>query len=268
MNRISINTENDEYQIIESLKLNRAKRAKAHEVFIEGIESIKQAIKANREITRIITARNAALSDWAKDVIAAQEKARNIEMPENLYQKLCDRQEASEMLVTAKIKLLKLNELLLPDKPFILLFDRPGDTGNLGSVIRSANAFNVDALFVLGHAADVYDPKTIRASLGSVFHTKIILVESFAELEAFIQNEKIRCGIKIYGTDTKGDMPLTEERLQRPVIVALGNEAKGISVALKNICDGIMGIPITGEVNSLNVASAASIFMWEVYKNS
>jgi TrmH family RNA methyltransferase len=268
MNRIIINTENDEYQIIESLKLNRAKRAKAHEIFIEGIESIKQALKANLEITRIITAQNIVLSDWAKGLIAGEGKARFIEMPGNLYQKLCDRQEPSEMLVTARIKLLKLNELQLPAKPFLLLFDRPGDTGNLGSVIRSANAFGADALLVLGHAIDVYDPKTIRASLGSVFHTKIALVESFAGLEAFIQSEKTRCGIKIYGTDTSGDISLKDAVLQRPVMVALGNEAKGISVALKSICDRIVGIPIAGQVNSLNVASAASIFMWEVHKNS
>jgi tRNA G18 (ribose-2'-O)-methylase SpoU len=101
-----------------------------------------------------------------------------------------------------------------------------------------------------------------------VFHTKIVLVESFAELEAFIQSEKARCRIWVFGTDTKGDITLTEEYLQRPLIIALGNEAKGISVALKDICDGIVGIPITGQVNSLNVASAASIFMWEVFKNS
>jgi TrmH family RNA methyltransferase len=263
-----INTENDEYQIIESLKLNRTKRAKAHEIFIEGIESIKQALKANLEISRIITVQNTTLSDWAKDVIVRQGKARIIEMSESLYQKLCDRQEPSEMLVTAKINMLKLSELQLPAKPFILLFDRPSDTGNLGSVMRSANAFNVDALLILGHAIDVYDPKTIRASLGSVFHTRIVLIESFAELEAFIQSEKARSGIKVFGTDTKGDITLMEEYLQRPVIIALGNEAKGISVALKNICDGIVGIPITGQVNSLNVASAASIFMWEIFKNS
>jgi TrmH family RNA methyltransferase len=88
------------------------------------------------------------------------------------------------------------------------------------------------------------------------------------ELEEFIKNEKARCGMKVIGTDSKGDVSLTDEKLKRPTLLALGNEAKGLSVALKSLCDGVVSIPLSGEVNSLNVASAASIFMWEIYRNS
>jgi TrmH family RNA methyltransferase len=268
MNNFFINTENDEYQIIESLKLNRAKRAKAGEVFIEGIEAIKQAAAARIELTRIVCSEKTTLSGWAGDLIAACPGAKIIKTTDALYKKLCDRQEPSEIIATAKINHLKLKDLVLSERPFIVLFDRPSDTGNLGSVIRSANSFGADALFILGHGADVYDPKTIRASLGSVFHTGVVQIESMNELEEFIKSEKARCGMKVIGTDSKGDLSLKNEQLQRPVLLALGNEAKGISVALKSLCDGIVSIPISGEVNSLNVASAAGIFMWEIYRNS
>jgi TrmH family RNA methyltransferase len=274
MKKILICAENGEYQIIESLKLNRTKRAKAREMFIEGTESIKQALRAEMEITRIITAEDAALSGWAKQVIVKKGNAGNdrsamvIEMAPALYNKLCDRQEPSEMLITARIAPVKLKDLKLPDKPFLLLFDRPGDTGNLGSVIRSANSFGVDAVFILGHSADVYDPKTIRASLGSVFHTPVAPVESMKELEEFIRKEKKRNGLRVLGTDSSGEVSLREERLGRPIMVVIGNESKGMSVALKGLCDAIAAIPLMGAVNSLNVASAASIFMWEVVRNS
>ncbi|MDR1566500.1 MAG: RNA methyltransferase [Treponema sp.] len=268
MKKILINSENAEYQIIESLKLNRAKRTKAHEVFIEGIEPIKQALKAGVEITRIITAKSAALSGWAKNVILSQGKgavqgAAIIEMAPWLYNKLCDRQEPSEMLVTVRISMLKLNDLQLPEEPFLLLLDRPADTGNLGSILRSANCFGVDAALILGHSADVYDPKTIRASLGSVFHTPVAQIESMKELEEFIRTEKKRNALRVLGTDSSGELSLRNERLRRPIMIVIGNEAKGMSVALKGLCDGIAAIPLTGAVNSLNVASAASIFMWE-----
>jgi TrmH family RNA methyltransferase len=271
MKKILISGENAEYQIIESLKLNRVKRAKAHEVFIEGIESIKQALKAGVEITRIITAQGAALSGWAKNVILSQrdraaQSAAIVEMAPLLYNKLCDRREPSEMLVTVKIGMLKLKDLQLPEEPFILLFDRPADTGNLGSVIRSANFFGTDAVLVLGHSVDVYDPKTIRASLGSVFHTPVAQIESMKELEEFISAEKKRNALRVLGTDSSGELSLRNERLRRPIMIVIGNEARGMSVALKGLCDGIAAIPLSGEVNSLNVASAASIFMWEVAK--
>jgi TrmH family RNA methyltransferase len=263
-----IRAENGEFQIIEALKLNRVKRAKTGEIFIEGIEAVKQAVSAKIMLTRIVYSEKTVLSDWARGLIAASSGAKIIQTTDALYRKLCDRPEPSEIIATAKMRCLKLGDLRLPEKPFIVLFDRPGDTGNLGSVIRSANAFAVDALLILGHGADVYDPKTIRASLGGVFHTRIVQVESMRELEGFVEAEKARCGMKIAGTDSKGALPLKNETLQRPVLLVLGNEAKGISVALKNICDGIVSIPLSGQVNSLNVAAAAGIFMWEIYRNS
>jgi TrmH family RNA methyltransferase len=263
-----ISAPNAEFQIIEALKNNRVKRAKTHEVFIEGIESIKQAIRANLEITRIIITNFETISDWARDVIKNSSGAKIIEMSPDLYNQLCDRNNPSEMLVTARVDLLALSDVKLPEKPFILLFDRPSDTGNLGSIIRSANAFNADALFIIGHGVDVYDPKVIRASLGGIFFTQIVMLQSLNEIEEFIRQEKTKNNMKVLGTDSNGDIPVMNGALRRPLMIVIGNEAKGISLALKGLCDGIISIPISGEVNSLNVASAGSIFMWEVYKNS
>ncbi|GHU56806.1 rRNA methyltransferase [Spirochaetia bacterium] len=263
-----ISVPNAEFQIIEALKTNRVKRAKTHEVFIEGIESIKQALRANLEITRIIIRKTEPISDWARDVIKNSGGTKIIEMSAELYNQLCDRNNPSEMLVTAKINALALSDVKLSEKPFILLFDRPSDTGNLGSIIRSANSFNADALFIIGHGVDVYESKVIRASLGGIFFTQIVMLQSLDELEAFIGQEKIKNGMKVLGTDSRGDIPLTGGALNRPLMIIIGNEAKGISLAIRGLCDGIINIPISGEVNSLNAASAGSIFMWEVYKSS
>jgi TrmH family RNA methyltransferase len=281
---ITISTENAEFQIVQSLKLNRTKRAGLGEIFIEGIESIKQALRAKLEITRIIITSAKNLSQWGQDIIRSNPAARVLELSRPLYEALCDRAEPSEMLVTAKQRPLTLGELgwvpsggaatpvvparpFLSANPFFLLFDRPSDTGNLGSVIRSFNSFGGDALFILGHGVDIYDPKVIRASLGSVFFTPIIPLQSNEELNSFIADQKTRNNLKVWGTDSTGTVSLTSAPLDRPLLLIIGNEAKGISVALKQLCDGIVSIPLLGEVNSLNVASAASIFMWEVFRH-
>ena len=75
-------------------------------------------------------------------------------------------------------------------------------------------------------------------------------------------------GLNIVGTDSTGETSLLEHPLTRPIAVILGNEAKGMSVALKNLCDQVVSIPVSGVVNSLNVACAGSIILWDVYKNS
>jgi TrmH family RNA methyltransferase len=266
MNIFSISAKNAEYQIIEALKLNRSKRNKLHEIFIEGTECIKQAISANIEITRIITGSVNSLSDWGKNVIRKYSDAKIIEMSNELYNNLSDKINPSELLVTAKVKRNKLEDLNTED-PFIVVFDRPGDYGNLGSVIRSANAFKADGVLITGHGVDAYETRVIRASMGSVFFTKVATVESMELLEEYIKTQKAKNNMEVIGTDSTGAVSIKDHKITRPVMVVIGNEAKGMSIKLKSLCDKIVKIPMEGEINSLNVSSAASIIMWEIYKN-
>jgi 23S rRNA (uridine2479-2'-O)-methyltransferase len=264
---LRISAENAEYQIIQALKLNRVKRSKAKEIFIEGIESIKQAVSAGLEITRIIAANIDGLSSWSKDLIRENKRAKIIEMSMDLYKNICDRDEPSEIVATAKLELIELGSLTLSDRPFVLVFDRPSDCGNFGSIIRSANSFQVDAIFVVGHAIDIYDPKVIRSSLGSIFHSKVVLIPSMQDFQTWVADQKKKNALSVVGTDSTGEVSLFDQKLAKPIAVILGNEAKGMSVALKEMCDYIVRIPISGAVNSLNVACAGTIFLWDVYRN-
>ncbi|GHV10642.1 putative TrmH family tRNA/rRNA methyltransferase [Spirochaetia bacterium] len=266
MKRLVINAENSEYQIIHSLKLNRIKRNKLHEIFIEGIECIKQAINSNAEITRIIIKDTEKLSNWGQDVIKKYKNAKIIEMSNELYNNLTEKINPSEMLITAKIKQNTINDIS-SENPFIILFDRPSDYGNLGSIIRSANAFNVDGIIIIGHGIDIYESKVIRASLGSIFFTKIVTMESMDKLLEYIKMQKKKNNIEVIGTDSTGTISLNEYKLARPIMLIIGNEAKGMSIKLKEVCDKIIKIPMDGNINSLNVSCAASIMMWEIYKN-
>jgi TrmH family RNA methyltransferase len=265
----AVTTENGEFQIIQALKLSRSKRAERGEIFIEGIQAVKMAVKAGLELTRIIFAGSGApeLSPWGRDLIRGHPGARVLAAAPPLYRKLCDRSEPLELLVTAEKKAADLGRLKLPPDPFILLFDRPSDAGNLGSTIRTLNAFGGDALFMLGRGVDPWDPKVIRASLGSVFFTPVVSLGSNRELEDFITEQKGRNGLRVWGTDSAGGVPLAGAALRRPLLLAVGNEAKGISAVLKQLCDGIIRIPLLGEVDSLNAACAASICMWELRRS-
>jgi TrmH family RNA methyltransferase len=267
MNRLFISVENTEYQIIKSIKLNRVKRNKLHEIFIEGIECIKQAINADIEITRIIIKNMTSLSEWGKNVIKQNNNAKIIEMSNILYNDLTDKINPSEMLITAKIK---QNEIcdINTENPFIIVFDRPSDYGNLGSIIRSANAFNVDGIFIIGHGIDIYESKVIRSSLGSIFFTKIVSIKSMEILLDYIRVQKEKNNMEIIGTDSSGIISVKDYKINKPVMVIIGNEAKGMSIKLKEICDKIIRIPMEGNINSLNVSCAASIIIWEIYKNT
>jgi len=224
----------------------------------------KQAISANIEITRIIIKNMAGLSEWGKNIVKQNNNVKIIEMSNILFNELADKMDPSEMLITAKVKQNEINDIN-NENPFIILFDRPSDYGNLGSIIRSANAFNVDGIFIIGHGIDIYASKVIRSSLGSIFFTKIVTIKSMEVLKNYISIQKERNNMEIIGTDSDGNVSIKDCKINRPVMVIIGNEAKGMSIRLKEICDKIIKIPMEGNINSLNVSCAVSIIMWEIY---
>ncbi|TGL66486.1 TrmH family RNA methyltransferase [Leptospira jelokensis] len=264
---------NAEFQIISALRTNRTKRSKEKEVFVEGTEAIKQLIAARWEVTRILYRDYLSLSSWAKAVLESFPHAKQFEVKEDLFLELSEKENPSELLITANIK--KQNVYDLSDfetkiqtkkNSLYLLFDRPSDLGNFGSILRSADAFHVDFIFLIGHSIDVYDPKVIRSSLGALFHTKLVFVNEIVSLVSFIDTEKQRNGLTVIGSDSSGRVELQETNIQCPILLILGNERKGMSVNLQSLCDLIVRIPMKGVVNSLNVASAASVFLWELTK--
>lgn len=263
---LKISRNNSEYQVISALKENRTKRSKCREVFIEGIESIKQAVSAQIPVTRIIYQNYNTLSDWSKKLINKCPDAKKIELSSDLYNELCDKQNPSEIVMIANFTIEKLSNQKLPDKPFILILDRPGDKGNLGSIIRTANAMGIDMVIIIGHAVDTLDPKVIRASLGAVFFTKIVHAGSHNNFELWLKKVKEKTGLLLIGTDSDGEIELNNFSTYSDVAVLLGNESRGMSQKLKSLCDFIIRIPVTGNVNSLNVACAGSILLW-YFKN-
>lgn len=260
---INLTKQNDLYQVILALKSNRKKRNELGEVFVEGIESIKQAIASDRVVLeRVLFADYRQLSDWGKALVDSGRFREAIAMTRELYEGLSDRDEPSELMITARVRRDAIEDTRLTDRSIVVIFDRPSDCGNLGSLIRSANAFGVDLVVTHGHCVDAFDPKTIRSSLGAVFHTPIVHVDSFPALAAWIARERAERGLVLAGTDSTGAVPLGEASLSTPLAIALGNEAKGMSVNLKGLVDRVVSIPMVGKVNSLNVACAGSILLW------
>ncbi len=138
------------------------------------------------------------------------------------------------------------------------------DPGNLGSVIRSAVAFGVDRIVLTRDAADVYNPKTVRSAMGSLFKVKMSTVSS---LENFVQFLKSK-GRRVFTAElTENAKPLSEISLGRTDTVIIGNEGHGIPSEISALATSSVYIPISAKTESLNASVAAAIFMWEQAKN-
>lgn len=263
-----IYSENSEFQLIEVLKRNREKRNKLKEFFIEGVKSINYAIENNWHINSFIYSNEKPLSEWANNVLKNSNADIHIELPPKLMDKLSDKDEDySEIVAVAKMPDNDLSRIKIRSDMLVVVFDRPSSHGNLGTLIRSCEALRVDGLIITGHAVDLYDPKTIRASMGTFFAIPTIRLESHNELLPWINDIRNQFNnFRVIGSTSKAQVLIEEVDLTNPMLLLIGNETYGLSNNYKEICDELVKIPMYGKITSFNVACASSIMLYEIDK--
>lgn len=267
-NVIKIFTENNEFQHAEVIKRNREKRNKYNEFFIEGVKSINYAISNDWVIKSFIYSTEKPLSVWANNILCNSKAETHLELPLNLMDKLSDKdEESSEIIAIVSMPGNDLSRIKLKDDMLIVVFDRPSSHGNLGTLIRSCEALKVDGLIITGHAVDLFDPKTIRSSMGTFFALPIIRLQSHNELIHWFSNIKeLFPDFKIIGSTSKSDILIDEVDLTNPMALLIGNETYGLSNNYKEISDSLVRIPMYGKITSFNVACASSIMLYEIDK--
>lgn len=163
--------------------------------------------------------------------------------------------------LTTPSKIMAVCEFLMPDdiKGNILILDHIQDPGNLGTIIRSAVAFNFETIIVSEDTVDFYNDKVIRSSEGMIFNINLIK-DNLLSIIPMLKEK----GYKIYGTDVKNGKNIKEVKNNKCAFI-IGSEGKGICIEVKELCDDFIYINMSKECESLNAAVASSIIMYEVF---
>ncbi|MBQ1850810.1 MAG: hypothetical protein II477_04460 [Lachnospiraceae bacterium] len=268
MKEQKIVTKNSTYQQIEVLKTNRNKRYKMNQFLVEGVRSLKEAAKNGWKIKSLIYC-SENLSDWAKEMIREVKTEVNYNLTSQLLSELSDKTDTSELMAIIEMREDRLDTLRLSKTPFLVLFDRPSNRGNLGTMIRSCDALGADALILTGHAVDLYDPDVVVSAMGSFFNLPVVRIADNRELYAYL--DKLReeyPGFMTFGTTAHKESPIWGENLTMPLLLMIGNETMGLNKAFKEYCDKLCTIPMaeTSYASSFNVSCAASIMMYEIVR--
>ncbi len=262
---IKVNTQNSEFQYIETLRRNRVKRGKAGEFFVEGVRSIEQALRNHWKINGLVYSREKRLSDWATGVLARANAQRHYELTAALLGELSQKEEPSEMLALVAMPADDLTRIRSKSSPLAVVLDRPILPGNIGTVIRSCDALQVDGVVITGHSADLYDTETIRASTGSFFSVPAVRLPSQKELLPWLEQMRVQYpGLQVVGTSAKAATAIDAHDFRTPTVLVAGNETHGISEAYRALCDALVTIPMSGSASSLNLAIATSIILYEI----
>lgn len=261
MKIINIGKENANFQEILALKENRTKRSKLKKFFVEGVQNIKDAIANGWIISNFIFSDYEKLSDWAKSVLDVAQL--NYCITNKLMEKLSDKDEVSELLAIVEMKV--YNNINLPEKPTLVLLDRPSKKGNFGSIIRSCDALNVDQIYFTGHAVDIYDHSVITSSMGSFFKVPFKFLESNLEYENLIKNLKDKYkDFQVVATALQADKNIQNCDFTKPTLLLIGNETWGLSKNYIETADILAKINMREGIDSLNVACATTACLYEV----
>jgi tRNA G18 (ribose-2'-O)-methylase SpoU len=256
---LRVTSRNAAFQQWQALLANRVKRQRAREFIVQGVRSITLAVERGWPVDAMIYDMSRPLSRWAQDMLAAT-GAQRVAMAPHLLRELGEKDDgAPEMVAVGAIPPDDFSRITPRQDLLAVVFDRPASPGNVGTVIRAADAFGAHGLIVTGHAADPYDPKSVRASTGSLFAVPVVRADSHADVIGWARTS----AATIVGTDEKGEADIAETDLTRPTVILIGNETSGLSAAWRQACDVVARIPITGAASSLNAAGAATVVLYE-----
>lgn len=242
--------QNRTVKYIRALAREKALRAEMREFVCDGEKLLHEAIAENMEIPLILA------SEQAEGLLPDVPGAQICIAPRDVLESVTTLKSAQSVIFTCRMK------AVAPDRiKRALLLDRLQDTGNLGTIIRTADAFGIDAVFEDG-CADIYNPKTIRSAMGSIFRVPVIS-EDFEGLIPRLRSG----GMRVYASELYGEVKTVSELDLRGAAVVIGNEGSGVRREVADLCDVSVIIPMHGGAESLNAAVAASIFMYKMSEN-
>ena len=244
---------NAKIKYIRSLAQKKS-RAEHKEYTVEGVKSVRDALSSDREVTAIY----ASKSFTENEEFGYPENIPVYRVADAVFEKLCDTKTPQGILAVIKITDTRCE---VDKKKFYIYCDRLQDPGNLGTVIRTADAAGAGGVLLSEGCADLYSPKTVRASMGSFFNVNVMTDVDAKTLEKCADK-----GFAIYGGALHSDsIPYTEADFTKPCVIVIGNEANGIGDDVLRLCQSVK-IPIMGKAESLNAGVAAAVLMYEAVR--
>lgn len=244
---------NSLFKDLKKLKDKKKYREEKKQYIIEGFRFVKEAIKANAYLESIIITENFYNKEKIFIDSINEQGLKIIIMSKILLDELCDTENPQGIIAVVQI-----NDKILKEGNTVILVDKVQDPGNMGTIIRTAHAVGARGIITTKGTVDIYNDKVLRSSMGSIFYVPVI--EDY-DLE-IVKNLKNQ-GYKLLVSSLQGKNNFFEEKLTGNIIIAVGNEGNGVSDEVYEISDIKVKIPMPGNSESLNVAIATSVMMYE-----
>ncbi len=246
-------------QLKNIIQLNKkAKERKEQDVFV--VEGIKMFLEAPKENVKQVFV--------SESFISKDENQKYLEgvsyeiVADNVFNAISDTKTPQGIMCIMKQMHYKLEDIINKPNPHLLVLEDLQDPGNIGTIMRTSEGAGISGIIMSKNTVDMYNPKTIRSTMGSIYRVPFVYVENLINTIEIIKNNNI----KIYAAHLKGSKYYDEFDYKMPTAFLIGNEGNGLSDAISQCADEYLKIPMEGKLESLNAAVASSILMYEVQR--
>ncbi len=248
-------------RIKEAIRLQERKHSSGENLFIiEGTRIIETALEAGVHIREVFFTDHVGAKKEGRAILRAigGKGARVFATTEQLLNKITDTETPQGIAAVVSYQLSSLEGLPVLENPLYAVSDGVREPGNLGTIIRISDSAGAGAVILLDGTCDVFIPKAIRATAGSIFHIPVVRTKS----EIFVKWLHGR-GAMLAATSSDADISVFDAKLDGPLALVFGNEALGVSSVIRKAADLSLKIPIYGKAESINVALAAAVCLYE-----
>ena len=248
---IITSVQNARIKHVVALQLKSSLRREKGLFVVEGQREIEHCIACGYEITELFVIDSLGYSGGIPAIVVNPQ----------VYEKMAYRERTEGIIAVAKCKEHRLDDLHLKEKPLVVVIESVEKPGNLGAILRTAEAAGVDAVMVCDPLTDLYNPNLIRASIGGVFSVPVAVCSS-KDCIAFLKAHKIR----ILTAQLQDSYDYYDYDMHEATAIVMGTESTGLTQQWREAADAHIRIPMLGRLDSLNVSVSAAILMYEAVR--
>ncbi|MFH1710000.1 MAG: 23S rRNA (guanosine(2251)-2'-O)-methyltransferase RlmB [bacterium] len=255
-------SQNEKVKYFSSLKSNKPRRT-AGKFLVEGVHLVREAMQAGL-LEKVIYSEKILETSEGRDLLGKLISAGipNEEANEKVIQDLSEVETPQGIIAAVRPKISDLGSLFEKNDPLIVVACGVQDPGNLGTIIRTADAAGCSGIILTKGTVNPYNSKVIRSSSGSIFHLNIVKIDDIIDLASALK----RRGIRMISTVVDAAKEYYSVDYSGPVAVVIGSESKGISSEVERLSDESVSIPMLGGVESLNAAVSCAVILYEALR--
>lgn len=258
--------QNPRIKAIRRLRM-RKYRSREERYLIEGIRIVEEALERNAPVETLVYSSELLVSGRAQSLLQQYAAVDQITVTPEVFASFSDRQAPQGIAAVVRTSNTSLQDLEPTNNMLIVVAWQLQTPGNLGSIIRTADAAGADAVAIVEPSVDLYDPLTVRATMGSLYALPIVTVSNEKSLGAWF--ETVRAAdipLRVMGTSAHGAALVWEVDCRGPLVILIGSEKDGLSEYARSVADTLARLPMSGSASSLNVSAATAAILFEAVR--